>query len=209
VIGSVIGSVRAAARTLFYEGRGVDSETIDKENAVKDPLGSIFRRSACCLLGLGLSALAVGAAPLPPSGFDRPPLLAIHWETNTIAGEHIDTMVVIHAGGATEITELRDGEPARIVRGNPKPADFRALTDALTAGQVGLARGACGSSTADGPIEYEITWYSQGTRFNNFKVGATLDGCSDSLRTMVEKIVGLIDAVRPAPETQQFPRVAQ
>ena len=67
---------------------------------VKDPKGSILRHAACCLLGLGLSALAAGAAPLPPSGFDRPPLLAIHWETDTIAGQHIDTMVVIHAGGA-------------------------------------------------------------------------------------------------------------
>ena len=179
---------------------------------MKDPLGSIFLRSVCCLLGLGLSALAagsVGAAPVPPSGFDRPPLLAVHWETDTIAGQHIDTMVVIHAGGATEITELRDGEPARILRGNASPADFRALNDALAAGQIGLARGGCGSSTADGPIEYEITWYSQGTRFNNFKVGANLEGCSAGLRTMVESIVNLIDVVRPAPETQKFPRVRQ
>ena len=179
---------------------------------MKDPLGSIFRRSACCLLGLGLSALAtgsVGAAPLPPSGFDRPPLLAIHWETVTIAAEHIDTMVVIHAGGATEITELRDGEPARILRGNASPADYRAFTDALAAGQIGFARGGCGSPTADGPIEYDITWYSQGTRFNNFKVGANLNGCDTKLRTMVESVVGLIDAVRPAPETQKFPRTRQ
>ena len=176
---------------------------------MKDPVGSIFRRSACCLLGLGLSALAVGAAPLPPSGFDRPPLLAIHWETVTIAAQHIDTMVVIHAGGATEITELRDGEPARILRGNDSPADFRALTDALAAGQIGLARGGCGSPTADGPIEYDVTWYSQGTRFNNFKVGANLEGCSAGLRGMVESIERLIDAVRPAPETQKFPRVRQ
>ena len=176
---------------------------------MKDPLGSLLRRSACCLLGLGLSALAVGAAPLPPSGFDRPPLLAIHWETVTIAAQHIDTTVVIHAGGATEIMELREGEPARILRGNASPAAFRVLTDALAAGQVGLARGGCGNPTADGPIQYEITWYSQGTRFNTFKVGANLDGCSASLTAMVEKIVQLVDSVRPAPETQQFPRVAQ
>ncbi len=176
---------------------------------MKDPKGSILRQTAFCLLGLGLSALAAGAAPLPPSGFDRPPLLAIHWETFTIAGEHIDTMVVIHAGGATEITELRDDEPARILRGNASPADFRALNDALAAGQVGLARGDCGSATADGPIEYEITWYSQGTRFNNFKVGANLNGCDAKLRTMVESIVNLIDVVRPAPETQKFPRARQ
>jgi hypothetical protein len=179
---------------------------------VKDLMGSIFRRSACCLLGLGLLAIApgiVGAAPLPPSGFDRPPLVAIHWETNTIAGEHIDTMVVIHAGGATEITELREGEPARILRGNPTPADFQALTATLVNGQIGLARGGCGNSTADGPIEYEITWYGQGTRFNTFKVGATLDGCSAGLQTMVNALVQLVDSVRPDPATQKFPRVAQ
>lgn len=182
---------------------------------MKDPLGSIFRRSTCCLLGLGLLAMtagtagSAGAAPVPPSGFDRAPLLAIHWETDTIAGQHIDTMAVIHAGGAVEITEMRDGEPTRIFRGNPKPADFQALNNALTAGQIGLARGDCGSPTADGPIQYEVTWYSQGTRFNSFKVGATLDGCSASLTAMVEKIVQLVDSVRPAPETQQFPRVAQ
>lgn len=176
---------------------------------MKDPVGSIIRRSACSLLGLSLSALAVGAAPLPPSGFDRPPLLAIHWETNTIAGQHIDTMVVIHAGGATEITELQDGAPARILRGNPSPAVFKELADALTAGQVGVAQGGCGSPTADGPIEYDITWYSQGTRFNNFKVGANLNGCSAGLRGIVESVERLVDAVRPAPETQKFPRTRQ
>ncbi len=176
---------------------------------MKDPMGSILRRSACCLLGLGLSALAAGAAPVPPSGFDRPPLLAIHWETVTIAAQHIDTTVVIHAGGATEIMELREGEPARILRGNASPAAFRVLTDALAAGQVGFARGGCGTPTADGPIEYEITWYSQGTRFNNFKVGANLEGCSAGLRTMVESIVNLVDAVRPDPDTQKFPRARQ
>lgn len=176
---------------------------------MKDPKGSIFRRSACCLLGLGLSALAAGAAPAPPSGFDRPPLLAIHWETVTIAAQHIDTMVVIHAGGATEITELREGEPVRILRGNASPADYRALTDALAAGQIGVARGGCGSPTADGPIEYEITWYSQGTRFNNFKVGANLEGCSAGLVGIVRAMEHLVDAVRPAPETQKFPRVRQ
>ncbi len=176
---------------------------------MKDRLANIFRYSACGLLGLGLSVLFAGsanAAPIAPTGFDRPPLVAIHWTTVTIAAETIETMVVIHAGGATEITELRDGEPARIYRGNPKPADFQALTNALAAGQIGIARGNCGSPTADGPIEYEITWYSQGTRFNNFKVGATLDGCSSGLRTMVESLVSLVDSVRPDPSTQKFPR---
>lgn len=173
---------------------------------MRDPLSRILRCSACCLFGLGLSALAAGAAPLPPTGFDRPPLLLIHWTTDTIAGQHIDTSVVIHAGGATEITEIKDGAPARMLRGNALPADFQGLTDALVSGQIGLARGGCGGPTADGPMAYEITWYGQGARFNNFKVGADLTGCGASLRAMVESIVNLIDAVRPAPETQQFPR---
>ncbi|HEV2851964.1 MAG TPA: hypothetical protein VHC97_04095 [Thermoanaerobaculia bacterium] len=176
---------------------------------MKDPLGSIFRRSACCLLGLGLSALAAssaGAAPVP-SGFDRPPLLVLHWETVTIAAQHIDTTVVIHAGGATEITEITDGQPARMLRGNASPAAFQGLNDALTAGQIGLARGGCGAPAADGPVEYEITWYGQGTRFNTFKVGADLTSCSAGLRGMVESMVDLINAVRPSPDTQQFPRV--
>lgn len=175
-------------------------------------LGSSFRRSACWLLGLGLVVFAagsVGAAPLPPSGFDRPPLVAIHWETITIAGQHIDTMVVIHTGGATEITELRDGQPAQILRGNPKPADFQAVTDVLASGQIGLARGGCGNPTADGPIEYEITWYGSGTRFNNFKVGATLDGCSSGLTTMVNALIEMVNSVRPEPTTQKFPRLGQ
>lgn len=177
---------------------------IDKEIAVRDSLGRIFRRSAFCLLGLGLSATAASAAP---TGFDRPPLLVLHWETITIAAEHIETMAVIHAGGATEITEMREGQPARMLRGNASPADFQRLNDALTAGQIGLAQGGCGSPTADGPIEYEITWYGQGTRFNTFKVGANLTDCSAGLRGMVESMVDLINAVRPAPATQQFPRV--
>jgi hypothetical protein len=173
---------------------------------VRDPLGRILRCSACCLLGLGLSGLAAGAAPLPPTGFDRPPLLVLHWTTITIAAQHIDTSVVIHAGGATEITEIKDGAPALMLRGNASPADFQRLNNALVSGQVGLARGGCGSPTADGPIAYEITWYGQGPRFNNFEVGADLGGCSPSLRAMVESMVDLINAVRPAPETQQFPR---
>src|SRR5215210_923059 len=94
---------------FFVAGKTSRLWTLDKEIAVRDPLGRIIRCSACCLLGLGLPALAAGAAPLPPTGFDRPPLLLIHWTTDTIAAQHIDTSVVIHAAGATEITEITDG----------------------------------------------------------------------------------------------------
>lgn len=173
---------------------------------MRDPLGLIVRCSACCLIGLGLFAFAAGAAPVAPTGFDRPPLLLIHWTTDTIAAQHIETSVVIHAGGATEITEITDGEPARMLRGNPTPADFQRLVDTLLNGQIGVAQGGCGAPTADGPINYEITWYGSGARFNTFKVGADLSSCNAGLRTMVESMLELVNAVRPAPDTQQFPR---
>lgn len=176
---------------------------------MKDRLASIFRYSAYGLLGLGLSVSFAGranAAPIAPTGFDRPPLVAIHWTTITIAAEKIETMVVIHAGGATEITELRDGQPARILRANPSPADFQAVSEALVTGQIGVAHGDCGSATSDGPIEYEITWYGQGTRFNTFKVGANLDGCGSGLSAMVDALVDMVNAVRPDPSAQKFPR---
>jgi hypothetical protein len=130
----------------------------------------------------------------------------IHWTTDTIAAQHIETSVVIHAGGATEITEITDGAPARMLRGNPTPADFQKLTEILLSSQIGVAQGGCGAPTADGPIAYEITWYGSGPRFNTFKVGGDLSSCSASVRTMVESMLDLINAVRPAPETQQFPR---
>jgi hypothetical protein len=151
-------------------------------------------------------ALAMAAPAAGPTGFDQPPLLVIHWDTDTIAGELIETSVVIHTTGATEITEMRDGKPAQILRGIASNANFRAFNAALANGQVAVERGGCGESTADGPIAYEVTWYGQGARFNTFTVGADLGGCSTQLTHMIETILKLVSDVRPAPGTQAFPR---
>lgn len=168
-----------------------------------------MRKSLVVIAAFCLSVAAPAFAVAPaaaPNGFDQPPLLVLHWVTDTIAAEIIDTSVVIHAGGATEITEMRQGQPARILRGVATAADFQALAAALVAGQVGAERGGCGNPTADGPIAYDVTWYGQGTRFNTFTVGADLTACAPGLRAMVERMTELIDHVRPAPDTQSFPR---
>jgi hypothetical protein len=153
-----------------------------------------------------LFSLAAAAAPPAPSGFDQPPLLVIRWATDTIAGQHIDSSAVIHAGGATEMTETKEGAPAQIVRGVASAGNFKAFQNAMLTGKIDVERGGCGNSTADGPIAYEVTWYGQTTRFNTFKVGADLSGCSAGLRGMIETILKLVNDVRPAPGTQVFPR---
>lgn len=153
-------------------------------------------------------SLAGGAANAAPS-FDQNPLLHVSWETFTIAGEHIVTTIVIHAGGATEITELRDEGPARIVRGVASAKNLMALNAALAAGAVGFERGGCGGPTADGPLEYEITWYGKGERFNSFKVGASLIGCSAGLEGIVNSILFLSDGVALDSQSKTFPRVKQ
>jgi hypothetical protein len=155
---------------------------------------------------LAAAAPALAVPPPAPTGFDQPPLLVLHWVTDTIAAEIIDTSVVIHTGGATEITELHPGAPAHILRGVASPGDLQALNAALAAGQVAGERGGCGNPTADGPIAYEVTWYGQGARYNTFTVGADLTGCPPGVRTMVERMIDLINDVRPAPGTQSFPR---
>lgn len=160
---------------------------------------------AVCAVGSFLFSLAAVAAPVP-SGFDQPPLLVIRWETDTIAGQHIESSAVIHAGGATEMTETKEGAPVQIVRGVASAADFKALQSAIVAGKIDVERGGCGNPTADGPIAFEVTWYGQSTRFNTFKVGADLSGCSPVLRGMIETILKLVNDVRPAPGTQVFPR---
>jgi hypothetical protein len=175
---------------------------IDKEIAMRKSL-AVF---AVCAAGSLLFSWAAAAGPLGPSGFDQPPLLLIHWATDTIAGQHIESSAVIHAGGATEMTETKEGAPAQIVRGVASVSNFKALQNALLTGKVDIERGGCGSSTADGPIAYEVTWYGQTTRFNTFKVGADLGGCSVGLRSMIETILKVINDVRPAPGTQTFPR---
>jgi hypothetical protein len=161
---------------------------------------------AACAAGSLLFSSAAAAGPLAPSGFDQPPLLMIHWDTYTIAGQHIETSVVIHAGGATEITEMKEGAPTQIVRGVASVGNFRALQSALVTGKVDVERGGCGNPAPDGPVAFEVTWYGQTTRFNTFKVGADLSGCPAGLRGMVETMVTLINDVRPAPGTQTFPR---
>jgi hypothetical protein len=171
-------------------------------------MGALERRSAvaktllAALLFL-LAALPAGAAP----SFDQNPLLHVRWETFTIAGEHIVTTIVIHAGGATEITEVREDQPARIVRGVASAKYLAALNKALQEGQVGLQRGGCGDPTADGPLEYEITWYGKGERFNSFRVGATLSGCSAGVEGIVNSILHLADGVAEDARSQRFPRV--
>lgn len=162
-----------------------------------------------CAAGSFLFSLAASAGPLAPSGFDQPPLLMIHWATDTIAGQHIESSAVIHAGGATEMTETKEGAPAQIVRGVASVGNFKALQNAILTGKIDLERGGCGNPTADGPIAYEVTWYGQTTRFNTFKVGADLSGCSVGLRTMIETMLKLVNDVRPAPGTQTFPRPRQ
>ena len=167
---------------------------------------SLIVLSACAFGSLLFSLAAAAAAP---SGFDQPPLLMIHWATDTIAGQHIESSVVIHAGGATEMTETKEGAPAQIVRGVASAANYKALQNALVTGRIDIERGGCGNSTADGPIAYEVTWYGQTTRFNTFKVGADLGGCSGGLSSMIRTILKLVDDIRPAPGTQVFPRPRQ
>jgi hypothetical protein len=93
-----------------------------------------------------------------------------------------------------------------MLRGVASAADFGALTAALASSQVATERGGCGGPTADGPVAFEVTWYGQGARFNSFKVGANLDGCSPRLQSLLETVLRLINDVRPAPGTQAFPR---
>ncbi|HWM93367.1 MAG TPA: hypothetical protein VN493_21570 [Thermoanaerobaculia bacterium] len=157
------------------------------------------------VLFLSLAGTA-GIAAAAPS-FDQNPLLHVSWETFTIAGEHILTTVVIHAGGATEITETREDQPARIVRGVASAKSLAALNAAMQAGQIGFERGGCGGPTADGPIEYEITWYGKGTRFNTFRVGASLLSCPAGLQGIVNSITLLADSVALDTKSQKFPRV--
>lgn len=157
------------------------------------------------VLFITLSGVAAHAAP----SFDQNPLIHVRWETYTIAGEHIVSTIVIHAGGATEITEIREDQPARIVRGVASAKSLAALNGALQAGQVGLEKGGCGGPTADGPLEYEITWYGKGERFNSFRVGATLIGCSAGVEGIVNSILSLADGVALDAKSQRFPRSRQ
>lgn len=152
---------------------------------------------------LVLLALPAGAAAV--AGFDQGPLLHVRWETSTIAGELWVTTIVIHAGGATELIETRENGAARIVRGMASAKDLAALNAALKTGFVGLEPGGCGEPNPDGANHYEVTWYGKGERFNSFRVGAGLQGCSSTLRTIVDSILFLTDNVVVDEKSQTFP----
>ena len=154
------------------------------------------------------AALVLLAVPsvAAPTGFDRPPLLHIEFDTVTIAAELIHTSVTIHAGGATEITEVRENQPARITRGVAPPEVFGELNRALQEGQVATQRGGCGEGAPDGPVEYEVTWYGKGPRSNTFRVGGnpTRD-CPASTQRIVFAFTEVIFRLYVDPDTQTFP----
>lgn len=162
-------------------------------------------KSLACLAVFLLLA-AASPAVAAPTGFDLPPLLHIEFDTVTIAAELIHTSVTIHAGGATEITEVREGQPARITRGTARREDLTELNQALQEGQVATQRGGCGDPAPDGPIEYEITWYGKGPRHNTFRVGANpTSDCPASTQRIVFAIHELIIHLYVDPDTQTFP----
>jgi hypothetical protein len=159
------------------------------------------------LIGAVLTLLALPAGAASRASFDQSPLLHVQWETFTIAGERWVTTVVIHTGGATELTETRADAPARIVRGAASASDLAALNAALKAGQIALQRGGCGEPNPDGAVEYEITWYGKGERFNSFRVGASLQGCAPGLQRIVDSIFALTGNVVEDEHSQTYPRV--
>jgi hypothetical protein len=158
------------------------------------------------VLAAALVLLALPAGAAAPSGFDQSPLLHVRWETFTIAGERLETTIQIHLAGATELVETREDGPARIVRGMAPAGSLAALNAALKAGQIGLERGGCGEPNPDGAVEYDITWYGKGERFNSFRVGASLQGCSSALQRIIDSIFFLTDAVVSDEQSQTFPR---
>ena len=133
-------------------------------------------------LGLILAAPAFAG----PAGFNQDPLLVIRFDTFTIAGQKIDTQVVIHAGGATEIVDIAEGfagETVTTSRGVASQDRYTELRQALAAAKVAFEPGGCGGPIPDGPVEYHITWYGRdGVRFNTFRVGANPEGCPATCR---------------------------
>ncbi|HEX7184647.1 MAG TPA: hypothetical protein VF756_22675 [Thermoanaerobaculia bacterium] len=162
-------------------------------------------KSLALVAALLLLAVASPAAAAP-TGFDLPPLLHIEFDTVTIAAEFIHTSLTIHAGGATEIVETRENQPARITRGEARPQDIAELHRALQEGQVATQRGGCGDPAPDGPVEYEITWYGKGARHNTFRVGGnpTRD-CPASTQRIVFAIDELVIHLYQGSDTQTFP----
>lgn len=162
---------------------------------------------ALLVLGvLGILALAVPASAVP-AGFDQNPVLVVRFDTNTIAGQRIETQVVLHEGGATEIVEIPEGGAALTSRGVAAREATLELQRAMQAGRIAIERGNCGSPAPDGPVEFHMTWYGRdGGRFNSFRVGANPSGCPDTLQRIVRAFFEVLLDVQTSPETQRFPR---
>jgi hypothetical protein len=161
-------------------------------------------RSLLATLALGF-ALAVPAVAAP-AGFDQDPLLVIRYSTFTIAAVEIESQVVVHAGGATEIVDVVEGQAALTSRGVASEASFAELQRALSAGRVAVERGGCGEPSPDGPVEYHVTWYGRGgVRFNSFDVGANPTGGPAGTERIVRAISDLILDIHTSPDTQVFP----
>jgi len=159
-------------------------------------------RALVALCVLGLLAAPVSAVPI---GFDQDPILVVRFETVTIAGQRIETQMVVHAGGATEIVDVAR-DTVLTSRGVASQESFTELQQALFAGRVAFERGGCGGPLPDGPIEYHVTWYGRGgTRFNSFRVGANPEGCPAGTVRLVRAISALLLDIYTSPDTQVFP----
>jgi hypothetical protein len=158
------------------------------------------------LLATTILSLVLAAPAAAATGFDQDPLLVVRYSTFTIAAVEIETQVVIHAGGATEIVDVAAGGAAMTSRGVASQASFTELQQALSAGRVAVERGGCGQPQPDGPVEYHVTWYGRGgVRFNSFRVGANPEGCPASTARLVRAISDLILDIHTSPDTQVFP----
>lgn len=158
---------------------------------------------ATFVLGLSIAASAVAA----PTGFNQDPLLVIRFDTFTIAGQKIETHMVIHTGGATEIVDIAEGRTVPVTsRGVASRASFAELQQALAAGRIASVQGGCGEPLPDGPVEYHVTWYGRdGDRFNSFRVGANPEGCPPRTARIVQAITALLLDIYTSPATQVFP----
>jgi hypothetical protein len=158
------------------------------------------------LVAIGILALFLAApASAAPAGFDLDPILVVRFETNTIAGQRIETQLVLHAGGATEIVDVTR-DTVTTSRGVASRESFIEIQQALSAGRVAFERGGCGGPLPDGPIEYHVTWYGRGgSRFNSFRVGANPEGCLPGTARLVRAISALLLDIYTSPDTQVFP----
>lgn len=160
------------------------------------------------LFGIALSLILAVPASAVPTGFDQDPLLVVRFETFTIAGQRIDTQVVIHTGGATEIVDIAEGllgETVTTSRGVASRESYVELQQALAAARVASEPGGCGGPIPDGPVEYHITWYGRGgVRSNSFRVGANPEGCPASTERLAQAIFDVLLDIYTSPETQVF-----